>query len=189
MQTIPDLVEDVVGFLTEMNRPVVSILQTRADAVGVNELFGTFGLVPPKDLLEFFGVYNGTKVIKGDSLDDIHFFPGFYWMSLEDCFSTYESLSRHELWDKSWFPVFSNGGGDFYCVVCDEQSSNYGQIVSFIYGDSNDIEFSSLHAMLAVIRECYQRNIYYVEGGYLEADDYAALEVAKEFCPELDLYK
>jgi cell wall assembly regulator SMI1 len=189
MQTIRDLVNDVVGFLTLMNRPVVSILQARADALAINEAFGTLGLVAPKDLLDMFTTHNGTKVIVGDSLDDIHFFPGFYWMSLEDCVSSYKAVSNHELWEKSWFPLFSNGGGDFYCLVCDVQSSNYGQIVGFIYGDSYDVEFSSLQMMLAVLKECYLRNIYYVEGGYLEADDYAAIEVAKEFCPELDLYK
>jgi hypothetical protein len=190
MQTTKVLIESIVQYLVILRRPVVSALQKKVDRTEVNKIFSTLGLIAPQGLLEMFESYNGTKVDEGDDLDSLHFFPGFYWMSVEDSVNSYLACCKYDLWDKSWFPLFSNGGGDFYCVICDKKSDNYGEIVGFIYGESSsDIEFSSLPAMLTVVRECFSRNIYYLENGYLEANDNAVIEVAREFCPELDLYK
>ena len=76
-------------------------------------------------------------------------------------------------------PVFANGGGDFYAVVCDDARDDYGSVVHFRIDDSeHPIEFGSLRAMLETLAAAFVRGVFYIDrSAYLEMDDmqFAAL--------------
>ena len=37
-------------------------------------------------------------------------------MSLEESIQTYQELRKTSTWNQCWFPIFANGGGDFYAM-------------------------------------------------------------------------
>ncbi len=182
-------VNRIVNYLITAKRPVVALLKDGLDVNVVEQLMKKILLDPPADLIKLYECFNGTKIKAGDSLDDTHFFPGFYWLCLEDAIESYTSFIADNRWGKSWLPIFSNGGGDFYVVVCDKDSPIFGSVIGFMLGeDEHFIEFPNLSTMLCVIDECFAKGIYYVSDGFLDADYNAAMLVAKRFCPELEFY-
>lgn len=57
---------------------------------------------------------DGTEIAGMRTLDDIHLFPGFYLLSLEDAVDNYRAFVSDQRWTRGWLPIFANGGGDFY---------------------------------------------------------------------------
>src|SRR5262245_36297114 len=115
----------------------------------VDVKFQSLGLPPPADLSLLYSLCDGTTTVEGDKLGGIQFFPGFYWMSLDEAIQVYHSISGDARWNRWWFPVFANGGGDFYAVICDSNSPYFGEVVGFVVGDDDQqiVEFKSVSAM------------------------------------------
>ncbi len=124
-------------------------------------------------------------------MDDKHFFPGFIFLALDDAIDTYTSISEDYRWMPDWFPVFGNGGGDFYAVICDPSSKDFGAVVGFIVGETEQpLEFESIYTMLETILDCFSGGVYYVsDQGFLEADDLSAVLIAKKHNPNLEIYR
>lgn len=183
------VVDDITAHLRRLNRPIVSLLNSGSTPSHVSNVLIGLGLTAPDDLIGLYSCHDGTKVIKGDILDDLHFFPGFYWLSLADASSSYKTFRLDLRWDRAWFPIFGNGGGDFYAVVCDRKSPFFGGVVGFILEEvDHPIEFESISTMLQTISRCYTEGAYFLANGYLEANDMQATKVAKELNSRLEYY-
>lgn len=181
--------DQIIWHLKKLGRPVVRLMQSGLPSSEICTALSDFGISPHPQLVEFYATYNGTKVLKGDVLDDLHFFPGFYWMSLKDACNSYRAFRNDNRWNKAWFPIFGNGGGDFYAMVCDEKSPDYGAIIGFILGETDHpIEYVDLNSMLKTIDKCYKQGGYFLENGYLDADDMKVYVIAKENNPGLEFY-
>lgn len=155
-----------------------------------NEMNGRvspFQLSPPADFFELYECIDGTHVSEGDMLDDIHFFPGFYFLSLTDVLSIYNAVHRDSRWESSWLPVFANGGGDFFCVECDMQAEKYGNIIGFLLGEPEQfVHYVSLSSMMSTIKECFEKAAYFVATeGYLEIDMEEEQKIARRHNPGL----
>src|SRR4051812_5140596 len=127
------------------------------------------GLRPPPDLASVYEWHDGTDATAGALLDDLHLFPGFYFLTLNDAVANYRSFRDDKRWDTSWFPVFANGGGDFLVVVCKAGHRDWGKIVHFRIDESDHpVEFSSTEALLTTVAAAYKDGVYYVDArGYL----------------------
>ncbi len=77
----------------------------------------SLGLPNNAQVETLFGWRNGTDTQRVITLDDIHLFPGFYLLSIEDASVNYSTFRNDPRWTPGWLPLFSNGGGDFYAVV------------------------------------------------------------------------
>jgi cell wall assembly regulator SMI1 len=181
-----ECVQGIEARLRELHRSVIDKLLPGVSQDSISLLLKSCGLDAPDGLVALYAIHDGTGVEEGEPLDDIHFFPGFYWLSLADAVEIYRSISPDVLWDDSWFPVFSNGGGDFYAVICDENSPNFGSVVGFLLGSEvQSIEFQSVLTMLRTSAECYERGVYFLDGEYLESRDAEAAQVAKLMNPDI----
>lgn len=155
----------------------------RADEVE-NVLLG-LGLVGPNALLAVYAHCDGTTTYEGDILGRIQFFPGFHWMSLEDVVKAYEALSKGKEWKRAWLPIFANGGGDYYAVVCDGASPFFGEVVGFVRGEPDQIaEFRSIFDMLAVIERSFTDQAFFLSTNGLEADHVRMRSIARQVQPE-----
>jgi len=187
---IQDCIDNIRLHLRKLNRSVVDLLQEGESPNKIREIFEAEGLAVHNDVIEMYSHFNGTKIVKGDSLDDVHFFPGFYWMSLLDALNTYRAFRSDSRWNPSWFPIFGNGGGDFYAVVSDRNSASFGGVIGFILGeDEHPVEFESLMIMLKSISCCYDQKVYFEKSGYLEANDIEAMQIAKKLNSNLPYYE
>lgn len=170
----------VLGALTRRGRVVLlKRLRPGREAVSVLDTLAARALSAPPALVEILECHDGTDANGEVTLDEIHLFPGFYLLSFPDAVSNYDAFLESARWDRAWFPVFANGGGDFYAVVCDDAREDYGSVVHFRIEDSDHpIEFASLESMLQTLATAFDRGVFYVDdNGYLEMDDvkFAAL--------------
>ena len=82
----------------------------------VRSSLAAVGLTSIRELEELYGWKNGTSIAGVAAVDDIHLFPGFYLLSIEDAVANYRAFAPDARWMGGWLPVFANGGGDFYVL-------------------------------------------------------------------------
>ena len=97
-------------------------------------------------------------------------------------------LIERNAWDKFWFPIFANGGGDFYAMNLAIEAQ--GEMIGcYIYEEEPQIEYNSLESMLQTFKECYNQGIIFQnEQGYLDMDYRKHSEIAHEINPELKIW-
>jgi hypothetical protein len=173
MSKIHETLDRILDHLQQLKRPVVSRLQQGLSRKQIIKNASNVKLRLPDSAIDLLGWRNGTDLSAGKTLGELSFFPGYYLMSVEEAVSDYASLSRNTLWDKSWFPLFCSGGGDFYAIVCNQDHATDGAIVDYFRDDfDHEIEYVSLTAMLATIEACYQSGAFYTDtDGYLSVND------------------
>jgi hypothetical protein len=179
---ISDTLNTILCYLEKLKQPVVTYMNAALDRESIINLFKVVSLNPSDELIELYQWRNGTKVIQGTALDDVQFFPGFHFLSLEDSISNYLAIQTDQRWNNNWFPIFANGGGDFYAIELFSVNEGNTPVIGFILGESQqDIEYQNLSIMLLTLCESYKRKIIFKDKeGYLEMDDEAYEKVALE---------
>lgn len=142
------------------------------------------GLAPEPAIVELYAIGDGAGGDAGALLDEIDFFAGFHWLALDEALSCHDALADDVQWARGWLPVFANGGGDFYAVICDADDPNAGAVVGFVFGEPDQIiEFPSLGAMLRVIEASYAEGATALRDGYLVTDYPQMRAIARRVSP------
>lgn len=192
MAMLETALETTILHLQRLRRPVVEELQPGADVSEIVNAFAGIGLVLPNEAVDLWRWRNGTRIVSGvTKLDDIHFFPGFYFFSYEDALKQYAALRDDLRWNSAWLPVFANGGGDFYALDLAGGDARHAPVVGFILGeDEHPTEYENLERMCQTIAVCFERGVFFVsEQGYLDADDDGHAFVARQLNPSVILWK
>ncbi len=164
-------------------RVLLDALRVGIDADRVRALLAACGLTSVRDVEALYAWHDGTETTGVASVDDIHLFPGFYLLSLEDAVANYRAFVEDPRWAQGWLPLFANGGGDFYVVEL--SGGGQGAVRHFrIEEVEHPIEFSSLADMIDTLAVGFDRRVFFVDsGGYLEMDDLAFAALAAELNP------
>lgn len=169
--SLDQTIKGIFSHLSRLGRPIAARRRPGVDESTISEKLSLRGLQCPLDFVEAYRSCDGTETAEGDALDEIQFFPGYYWMSLDEALANYDALTRDGGWNASWLPVFASGGGDFYCVICDSQSRDFGGVVGFILGeDDHLVEFVDITALLRTVERSFLEGAFFVVDGYLEAN-------------------
>jgi cell wall assembly regulator SMI1 len=142
----------------------------------------------PREVETLYQWRDGTMVRAGDRLDKVYFFPGFYLLSLEEAVQTYAERRDAPQWRPEWFPLFANGGGDFYLAWCRSEMTQTAPIVGFMHGEPEQIvEYESLTAMVRTLAACYDSGAFFLdEDNTLEVDDEMHRQLALRFNPGIE---
>ncbi len=188
METIAQLLNEIEKSLQQLDHPCVDHLNPGISSQQIQELFEEIPLQPNQDLRTLYTWRNGSKDSEEITLGELAFFPGFYLMSLEESIQTYLELSARDAWDKSWFPIFASGGGDFYAMNLASEAQ--GHILGlYVYEEEPQVEYQSLQSMLQTFKECYKQGIIVQnEQGYLDMDYRKHAEVAHEINPDVKIW-
>ena len=185
METITQLLNEIEKSLQQLDHPCVDHLNPGLSSQQIQELFEEIPLQLTQDLHALYTWRNGSKDSEGITLGELAFFPGFYLMSLEESIQTYLELKETDDWEKSWFPIFASGGGDFYAMILAPEAQ--GKILGFyVFEEEAQVEYLSLKSMLATLKTCYEQGIIFRnEQGYLDMDYRKHAEVAHEINPDV----
>ena len=188
MEMITQLLNEIEKCLQQLDHSCLVHLNPGISSQQIQELFEKIPLHPTQDLRTLYTWRNGSKDSEGITLGELAFFPGFYLMSLEESIQTYLELRAREAWDKSWFPIFASGGGDFYAMILAPEAQ--GQILGFyVYEEEPQVEYQSLESMLQTFKECYKQGIIVQnEQGYLDMDYRKHAEIAHEISPDVQIW-
>ncbi len=164
--------EKLFAIFTEYNRPVVHLFQ---DGIDLTYKFKEKKLkyIPSRELLDLYNWKNGTKLLEGYSYNDMDFFPGFYFLSLESSLKAAQSTNKgitflkpfiknRKIWKPSFFPIFSNLDNSYLIIDLDNQSSPVYFFSEEIIQDQNSLPmyYSSISNLISTILKCYQDKIY-----------------------------
>lgn len=116
-------------------------------------------------------------------------FPPFEW-SLDD----YKEFSSVGYWDKTKFPLFGSGGGDYFLINCDEMSSTYSRIYFYsptnVNFDGMITYFDSLESLILSVIESYQSEAYYLdESKSLGTNTKLERKIVKKYNPNSEYWK
>ena len=188
METITQLLNEIEKCLQQLDHSCLDHLNPGLSSQQIQELFEKIPLQPTQDLRALYTWRNGSKDCEGITLGELAFFPGFYLMSLEESIQTYMELRARNGWDKSWFPIFASGGGDFYAMNLAPEAQ--GQILGFyVFEEEGQVEYRSLKSMLATLKACYEQGIIIRnERGYLDMDYRKHAEIAHDINPEVKIW-
>ena len=188
MEMITQLLNEIEKCLQQLDHPCLDHLNPGISSQKIQELFEEIPLQPNQDLHALYTWRNGSKDCEGITLGELAFFPGFYLMSLEESIHIYLELREREAWVKSWFPIFANGGGDFYAMNLAIEAQ--GEMIGYyIYEEEPQIEYNSLESMLQTFKECYKQGIIFQnEQGYLDMDYWKHAEIAHEINPDVQIW-
>lgn len=177
----------IVQFLTRLGRATPALLQPGLSSVDIRAWEARLPFLLPLELEQLYRWRNGTRVNEGDQLDTVYFFPGFYLLSLEEAVEIFMERRDAPQWREGWFPVFADGGGDFYPALCSDEKKETAEIIGFIHGEPQQpVEYESLTAMIKTIDACYAEGAFFVsEDNTLEIDDDLHREIAHRFNPEI----
>ena len=188
METITQLLNEIEKSLQQLDHSCVEHLNSGITSLKIQELFEEIPLQPNQDLRALYTWRNGSEDSEEITLGELAFFPGFYLMSLEESIQTYMELRARNGWDKSWFPIFASGGGDFYAMNLAPEAQ--GQILGFyVFEEEGQVEYRSLKSMLATLKACYEQGIIFRnEQGYLDMDYRKHAEIAHDINPDLKIW-
>ena len=148
--------------------PGISISQIR-DAVASQ------GLPYSPELEALYEWHDGTSGAGSGPalLGDMWLLPGFYLPSLDEAVTNYAVFRKDPRWNPNWFPVFADGGGDFYVIDFGNAPSRF--VRHFRLEESeHPVEYRSLAAMIDTFAAAFESGAIFVdETGYVDVDDEA----------------
>ncbi|WP_425310759.1 hypothetical protein AADG42_18935 [Ammonicoccus fulvus] len=171
-----------VGFGKPSSRHLAAGAQAWADASrGCRQIMAA-GLPHNMEVETLYVWRDGTQTA-GATLDDLHLFPGFYLLSLEDVLANYRSFVTDPRWNHGWLPLFTDGAGDFYLVELGGRSS--GWVRRFRIDEAeHPVEFRSLTDMVVTLAAAFDRGVFFIDSdGYLEMNDLRFGKLAAELNP------
>lgn len=186
---IIDFAEKIYHWLNTHDRHMSILLNDSIPENQIDELCSSLPIKLPKELKKIYQWHNGTVNEKGYTYEMLSFFPGFFLISLQEAIDNYHSFIKDDRWNKMWFPVFANGGGDFFVIECSEhrmldESCILGFIIDY---EEVEIEYLSLTKMFETIYLCYKEGAYYIdEDNCLEINVKKEAVIANKRNPNLD---
>jgi len=178
-------INNIFSYLSEFKRLIANRRRKGLMSRIVITKLRALGLDSPVDLVQLYSICDGTETSEGETIGDICLFPGFYWLTLDDASVVYKSIADDRRWNRSWLPIFANGGGDFFAVICDKASPDFGSIVNFRIGSSHSIvEFASVTKMFQTIEKSFRQDAFFETRGFLEANYEKMKEIARATQPD-----
>lgn len=185
MSDLKEALSRILAGLDRLRRRItLEALQPGLESAETGFLLRAAGLPEDEPVEVLYAWRDGTNTT-GHTLGSIQIFPGFYLLSLRDAITNYRAFLSDPRWSRGWFPLFANGGGDFYLVDLGSQAS--GEVRHFRINESeHPIEYRSLVDMVVTLAACFDRGVFFVDTeGYLEMEDLRFAAVAAELNPSV----
>jgi cell wall assembly regulator SMI1 len=177
--------DGIVAHLRRLGRRVPDLLQPGLDEEQIKAREADVPFAFTRELQALYRWRNGTRALAGDILDELNFFPGFYFMSIEEAIRTFRERESAPQWRPGWFPVFADGAGDFYIVPCKKKTIDRSEVIGFLHGEPAQVpEYESLTAMAQTQEAAFAAGAFYLDQhNRLEIDDAQYRVIAHTFNP------
>ncbi|ODS22612.1 hypothetical protein AB835_13220 [Candidatus Endobugula sertula] len=183
--------DEILSFVEAGNNNFAKHLNKGVDENYIKEQLLDINISPNSEILWLYSWKNGMLVEKGTPLDDIQFFPGYHFLSIDDAILQYSLIKGDDRWNSSWLPFMANGAGDYYMVDLSALETVKAPVLSFFSEESEcDIEYECIDKMTSTFLEGFRKKIiYYDQYGYLEMDDDKYCLLAGNINPTIDFWK
>lgn len=183
------VLDSIFGSLGRLGRLIAARRRPGLDPSVMRAQFAARGLTVHDDLAELYGLCDGTDTFIAEKLGAIDFFPGYHWLKLDDALTIYDGIPDDPTWNRNWFPIFANGGGDFRAVISNVSSKDFGGVVRFLRGEPDCfVEFQNVVTMFEVINRSFAEQAFYMRDGRLVADFPKMRIIAQSLQPGFEVH-
>jgi len=180
-----DSLDAIVAHLRDLGRRVPDLLQAGLAEQEVRRWQAGLPFAFTRELAAIYQWRNGTRALPGDILDELNFFPGYYFMSIDEAVRTFRERESAPQWRKGWFPLFADGAGDFYIVPCSKRTIDSSPVIGFLHGEPLQVpEYESITAMTRTLEAAFSEGAFYLDADdTLEINDERYQLIANRFNP------
>lgn len=191
MTDLIDALDSIASSLLSIGHPGVRHLRPPLPTTKRMSLWSGLPFVASPELDELYSWRDGTNAPEGALLDELHFVPGFFFMSLEEAIRVYFERESAPQWKPGWFPFMADGAGDFYIAAGDASTTGRSTVVGFIHGEPDQpVEYESITAMMQTFSDAYAKKAVFADAdGCLDYDDEGFRLIAQRFNPNLSLWQ
>lgn len=120
----------------------------------------------------------------------VYLLPGYFLLSLEDALATYDELSHRDDWPLGAVPILADGGGYFFLVQTDLSPASSGQVIWYMYDESESpVAYESVTDLLVTIAAGYEQDVFVLDKDrYLEMDSHRFWDLAATLNPSADVW-
>ena len=196
MKELEKKLKELELLIIEYNYPILGHFKSGITASEIAETFRNFKFPLRDDIIQLYMWKNGIVDMFKKKTGEIELFTGGIMMPLELATSMYSLEAKvQKAFKKDFFPLFTNGGGDYILMHLDEKKKTFGQL--FLYSPSillNDKPVSiydSLMGLFKTVLEIYTRRGYFFNetDKTLEVDYDIENEIATKMNPKSDFWK
>lgn len=188
MPDIDSYLDRIVRHLRRLNRHAPERLQPGLSPQELEAWESRLPFALTSEVESMYRWRNGTRAEEGASLEDLYFFPGFYYLSIEEAVQTYREREDAPQWRMGWFPLFANGAGDFYIVPCRRKKLETSEIIGFLHGEPEQTaEYESLASMIQTLEACFREGAFFLDDDdTMEIDDDKQRVIARRLNPTIE---
>lgn len=183
--------DEIIVHLNRLNRPVVKLLQPGLSVAELARLEAALPFALTEELRAVYRWRNGTLANEGDELEDLWFFPGYCFPSLQEAWESYEGKLDDRNWRTGWWPLFEDGAGDFCVVPCTKKEADRASVIGFLHGEPEmPNEYLDVTTMIETLADCYAQGVFFLGAdGSFEMDDDRHELIARRHNPGLDVWE
>jgi len=193
MDQLAQILTGFEAYLKKINAPILKKLNPGIKVKEQLDLIGNLSLPPEVNTL--YSWKNGTNILPEDSFGILWLFDFGAFLPLSEAVKLYsDGVNNVEKWDKSKFPLFVSGGGEFYLLECDPDNKNFGMIYFHSVGDIEiDVivtKYDSIQAFFASTLKCYEQGAYtFSDEGELVFNFGLECKICSKLNPNADFWK
>jgi hypothetical protein len=199
-ESITECFKSIVAKQKSIGYEFPSLLRPGTERSSLAKVEETLGLKFNDELIELYTFADGIKFQEGSVIGKSGIIPIHVFLSNENAINYYKTYITHEdLFTnhdsekspgKKLFPFLEDSAGCCHWVDLND-TKNHGKIYwTNSYGESPDYVFSSLTKFFQAIKECYEKEVFFLdEDGYLEQDDEEFARVAMKLDPKIKYWK
>lgn len=190
MENLIEALEIILSWLQKNASSSASSLQ---HGLTFSEIENRVEVLPVFLPTEFYKLYQWHNGVFSDEEDFTFFCPAYSFNSLEKSFIQYEKLLEEaqkiaedlwldpsEIWNKSWFPIFSYDK-DYLFIVGEEKKRYQSPVMSYFRGNPGpNLWYPSITKMMLAIGECYETGVYYIDGNNEVTINYVEEELVRQ---------
>lgn len=189
METLTKIMEKFENILSKKNPHGINLLQNgliKADIITVLREVG----VENDELLEFYSWKNGVSPHQEEVIEKMKLFSFGIMFSIQDSIKEYQYSLIENLYERHYFPIFTNGGGDCLLLDISEPGGKiYLHSPPILLSDEPMAIYSNLKLLFETVIECYNSNAYKVdESGILEINFDLEEEISRELNPNEEFW-
>jgi len=192
--TVTETLNEINKYLVQSEAYVLDFMLPGIDKDEISRQLAGAEIKLPDDVYQLYQWRNGIANIYDHKFNHEVFFEFGIFYSLQSAIALYQDHGLvNKYWDSSFFPLFTNGGGDFLLVNINEQSDGYGSIYLYSPAINLSIDPVSIYdtaaTMMDTILVSYQERAYFFEDRELEYNSDLEHEIAKSLNPKSSFWR
>ena len=180
-------------YLESKNAKILSLLLEGKEKREIEKIFYEKDINILTGVVHLYNWKNGISNNDKIPIKELELFPEAIMLSIEDAVEIYDIYALNKkVWEPKFFPLFTNGGGDFILIDTDKSSKNmlYLFAPSLLLSSIPLEIYDSLENLFCTLIICFERGAYYVTTDKLFEVDYDLnYEISEKLNPHSKFWK